>query len=73
MKWINVNESYLDYLRNVERRIPKTDYGKDRYKPFSAYTRLIFYSISFVMGNTSETLNSPMSTLCIISKPGIRY
>lgn len=31
---INVNESYLDYLRNVERRIPKTDYGKDRYKPF---------------------------------------
>lgn len=34
MKWINVNESYLDYLRNSESRIPRTDYGDDRYKPF---------------------------------------
>ena len=34
MKWIHVNESYLDYLRNVEKRIPKTDYGTDKYKPF---------------------------------------
>ncbi|MBD5463548.1 MAG: hypothetical protein HDR24_10940 [Lachnospiraceae bacterium] len=34
MKWINVNEQYLDYLRKVEKRIPRTDYGEDRYKPF---------------------------------------
>ena len=33
MKWINVNEKYLDYLREYENRIPRTDYG-GRYKPF---------------------------------------
>lgn len=34
MKWINVNEKYLDYLRKTENRIPRTDYGSDKYKPF---------------------------------------
>jgi protein AbiQ len=34
MKWINVNEDYLDYLRQAENRIPRTDYGTDKYKPF---------------------------------------
>jgi len=34
MDWINVNEKYLDYLRGVEGRIPYTDYGNDKYKPF---------------------------------------
>lgn len=34
MRWINVNEKYLDYLRATEKRIPKTDYGTDKYKPF---------------------------------------
>lgn len=34
MKWININEKYLDYLRKTEKRIPKTDYGTDKYKPF---------------------------------------
>lgn len=34
MKWINVDEKYLDYLRSTESRIPKTDYGSDKYKPF---------------------------------------
>lgn len=34
MKWINVDESYLDYLRKIENRIPKTNYGEDKYKPF---------------------------------------
>ena len=34
MKWINVNEKYLDYLRETERRIPRIDYGSDKYKPF---------------------------------------
>ena len=34
MKWINVNEEYLDYLRKYEYRIPHTNYGDDKYKPF---------------------------------------
>lgn len=34
MKWIIVDENYLDYLRSIESRIPKTDYGSDKYKPF---------------------------------------
>ena len=34
MKWINVDENYLDYLREVEERIPRTNYGKSKYKPF---------------------------------------
>lgn len=34
MKWINVNEAYLDYLRSMEKRIPRTDYGTNKYKPF---------------------------------------
>jgi len=34
MRWINVNEQYLDYLRESENRIPRTDYGTNRYKPF---------------------------------------
>ena len=34
MKWINVNEKYLDYLRAFEGRIPRTDYGSDKYKPY---------------------------------------
>lgn len=34
MKWISVDEEYLNYLRAIEHRIPKTDYGSDRYKPF---------------------------------------
>lgn len=34
MRWINVNEQYLDYLRKIESRIPRTDYGTGKYKPF---------------------------------------
>ena len=34
MQWINVNEKYLDYMRQFERRIPYTDYGLDKYNPF---------------------------------------
>ena len=34
MEWINVNEKYLDFLRAFEGRIPHTDYGTDKYKPF---------------------------------------
>lgn len=34
MEWINVDEKYLEYLRKSEERIPRTDYGKNKYKPF---------------------------------------
>ncbi len=34
MRWINVDEKYMDYLRSIERRVPETDYGNDKYKPF---------------------------------------
>lgn len=34
MKWLVVDESYLNYLREKEPRIPKSDYGNDKYKPF---------------------------------------
>lgn len=34
MNWIIVNEKYLNYLRNFESRIPYSDYGKNKYKPF---------------------------------------
>ena len=34
MKWIILNEQYLDFLRAFEKRIPRTDYGTDKYKPF---------------------------------------
>lgn len=34
MHWININEKYLDYLRSYESRIPHSDYGKNKYKPF---------------------------------------
>ena len=34
MQWINVNEKYINYLRQFEKRIPITEYGEDEYKPF---------------------------------------
>lgn len=34
MKWILVNENYLDYLRASEPRIPYSDYGENKFKPF---------------------------------------
>lgn len=34
MNWIRVNEEYLDYLRQYEARIPFSDYGDDKCKPF---------------------------------------
>lgn len=34
MDWLVIDEKYLDYLRHTERRIPLSDYGKDKYKPF---------------------------------------
>lgn len=34
MKWYIPDESFLDKLRGHEKRIPKTDYGKNHMKPF---------------------------------------
>ena len=35
MKWKIVDEKYLDYLRNnFDKRIPYSNYGDDKYKPF---------------------------------------
>lgn len=32
--WVVIDEKYLDYLRAAENRIPFSDYGTDKYKPF---------------------------------------
>ncbi len=32
--WVIIDEKYLDYLRAAEPRIPRSDYGSDKYKPF---------------------------------------
>lgn len=34
MEWLVIDEKYLDYLRQEDSRIPKSNYGKDKYKPF---------------------------------------
>ena len=33
-KWVTIDEEYLDLLRRVDNRVPFSDYGKDKYKPF---------------------------------------
>ncbi len=32
--WVIIEERYLDYLRAVESRIPFSDYGANKFKPF---------------------------------------
>ena len=34
MKWYIPDDEFLNYLRNKESRVPRTDYGKEKYKPF---------------------------------------
>lgn len=34
MEWLVIDEEYLNYLRSYEKRIPRSDYGRDKYKPF---------------------------------------
>ncbi len=34
MKWLILNDSYLNFLRELESRIPLTNYGDDKFKPF---------------------------------------
>lgn len=32
--WIVIDETYLNYLRQYEQRIPYSNYGQDKFKPF---------------------------------------
>ncbi|EGT3604705.1 MAG: Toxin ToxN, type III toxin-antitoxin system [Bacteriophage sp.] len=34
MKWCTIEKEFLDKLRNYESRIPNTDYGQEKFKPF---------------------------------------
>lgn len=34
MNWLIIDEKYLNYLRAKEKRIPFSDYGQNKYKPF---------------------------------------
>ncbi|MBQ9232942.1 MAG: type III toxin-antitoxin system ToxN/AbiQ family toxin [Lachnospiraceae bacterium] len=34
MYWIDIDDKYLDFLREFEERIPYSDYGTDKMKPF---------------------------------------
>lgn len=34
MEWYTVEDHYMNYLRNHESRIPRTDYGVNKFKPF---------------------------------------
>lgn len=44
-KWKYIDEKYLLKLREVEPRIPLTDYGSDKFKPF--------FGVLFTVGNLS--------------------
>ena len=33
-KWVTIDEKYLYLLRQIDNRVPFSDYGKDKYKPF---------------------------------------
>ena len=44
LKWVSIPEEYLNYLRdNGDSRIPHSDYGADKYKPF--------FGVLFTIGN----------------------
>lgn len=44
LKWVSIPEDYLNYLRDKgDKRIPHSDYGKDKYKPF--------FGVLFTIGN----------------------
>lgn len=34
MKWYSVDDEFMDYLRSHESRIPRIDYGNNKFKPF---------------------------------------
>ena len=44
LKWVSIPEEYLNYLREKgDGRIPHSNYGKDKYKPF--------FGVLFTIGN----------------------
>ncbi|MGL6064389.1 MAG: hypothetical protein ACRC0S_04845 [Fusobacteriaceae bacterium] len=36
IKWCTINDEYMNYLRNVENKIPQINYGEFGFKPFFA-------------------------------------
>lgn len=43
--WLVIDESYLDYLRKYEHRIPKSNYSTSKLKPFfgKLFEKVIWY------------------------------
>lgn len=56
MNWVILNEEYLDFLRAFEKRIPRTDYGTDRYKPFFG---ILFETDNFAYVTQVSSPNKP--------------
>ncbi|WP_258365319.1 type III toxin-antitoxin system ToxN/AbiQ family toxin [Lactobacillus helveticus] len=41
MNWCSIDETYVNYLKSYESRIPYSDYGVNHFKPFlDHYLRL---------------------------------
>lgn len=34
MEWLVIDEKYLNYFRNKESKIPNSNYGNNKFKPF---------------------------------------
>ncbi len=49
MDWYYIDEVFLNNLRLVESRIPETDYGRDKWKPF--------FGILFTIGDLAYVTN----------------
>ena len=68
LKWVSIPEEYLNYLRdNGDKRIPYSDYGKDKYKPF--------FGVLFTIGNYAYVtqISHPQSRhLTMTEKPDFK-
>lgn len=51
MDWLVIDEHYLNYLRKSEKRIPRSNYGDDKYKPFLVFC---LRQMSFTMSHKSH-------------------
>lgn len=51
MEWLVIDEKYLDYLRNIDSRIPYSDYGINKYKTFFGVfiSDRIFYYVTQIV------------------------
>lgn len=56
MNWAILKNDYLDFLRSFEKRIPKTNYGTDKYKPFFG---ILFETKDFVYVTQVSSPNKP--------------